>query len=94
MLVGLNRQVGSFDGWEQSLMVIFGRVTPSIYVHDMERSLEFYRDILGFSVAFTNGSPVSFAVLRQDAAHLHLCVRPEEAGSCHTHILLSDLDSF
>jgi catechol 2,3-dioxygenase-like lactoylglutathione lyase family enzyme len=74
-------------------MVTFGRVTPSIYVHDMERSLEFYRDILGFSVVFTNGSPISFAVLRQDAASIHLSVRPQQAGSCHTHIMLSDLDS-
>jgi catechol 2,3-dioxygenase-like lactoylglutathione lyase family enzyme len=74
-------------------MATFGRVTPSIYVCDMQRSLEFYRDILGFSVVFTNGSPVSFAVLRQDAAGVHLSVRPEGAGSCHTHIMLSDLDS-
>ena len=75
-------------------MVPFGRVTPSIYVRDMARSLEFYRDILGFSVAFTNGSPVSFAVLKQDAAYLHLSVRSEDAGSCHTHIMVSGLDSF
>jgi len=74
-------------------MVTFGRVTPSIYVHDMQRALEFYRDILGFSVVFTNGVPMSFAVLRQDAACIHLCVRPEGAGTCHAHIMLSDLDS-
>jgi catechol 2,3-dioxygenase-like lactoylglutathione lyase family enzyme len=71
----------------------FGRVSPSIYVRDMQRALEFYRDILGFSVVFSNGSPVSFAVLRQDAAQIHLSVRPEIAGSCHTHILVTDLDS-
>jgi catechol 2,3-dioxygenase-like lactoylglutathione lyase family enzyme len=58
----------------------------------MQRALEFYRDILGFSVVFCNGSPVSFAVLRQDAAQIHLCVRPESAGMCHTHVMLSDLD--
>lgn len=73
-------------------MLTFGRVTPTIYVHDISRSLEFYRDILGFSVVFTNGSPVSFAVLEQDAACIHLCVRPQGAGSCHAHIMLSDLD--
>lgn len=58
----------------------------------MQRALKFYCDTLGFSVVFTNGSPVSFAVLRQDASHIHLSVRPESAGLCHTHILLSDLD--
>jgi catechol 2,3-dioxygenase-like lactoylglutathione lyase family enzyme len=39
-------------------MVTFGRVAPSIYVCDIVRSLDFYRDILGFSVVFPNGSPV------------------------------------
>jgi catechol 2,3-dioxygenase-like lactoylglutathione lyase family enzyme len=75
-------------------MVAFGRVAPSIYVCGIARSLEFYCNILGFSVVFTNGSPVSFAALRQDAAFVHLCVRPGSAGSCHAYIMLSDLDSF
>jgi catechol 2,3-dioxygenase-like lactoylglutathione lyase family enzyme len=74
-------------------MVAFGRVTPTVYVHDMRRSLQFYCDILGFSVVFANGSPVSFAVLGQDDARIHLSVRPEGAGSCHAHIMLTDLDS-
>jgi catechol 2,3-dioxygenase-like lactoylglutathione lyase family enzyme len=72
----------------------FGRVAPSIYVCDMARSLEFYGNVLGFSVVFTNGSPLSFAVLRQDDAFVHLSLRPGSAGSCHAHIMLSDLDSF
>lgn len=74
-------------------MVTFGRVSPTIYVHDIPLSLEFYRDILGFTVVFTNGSPVSFAVLEQDAACIHLCIRPKGAGSCHAHIMLRGLDS-
>jgi catechol 2,3-dioxygenase-like lactoylglutathione lyase family enzyme len=86
--------IGHRRKWERGFtMVTFGRVTPSIYVQDIQRSLEFYRDILGFSVVFTNGSPVSFAVLKQDVAHIHLCVRPESAGSCHAHVMLSGLDS-
>jgi catechol 2,3-dioxygenase-like lactoylglutathione lyase family enzyme len=75
-------------------MVTFGKAAPSIYVHDMQQSLAYYCDVLGFSVAFTNGSPVSFAVLRRDDAQLHLSVRPTAAGSCHVHIILTDLDSF
>ena len=75
-------------------MVTFGRVAPSIYIREVQPALVFYRDILGFSVVFTNGTPVSFAVLRRDDCALHLCVRPEDAGSCHAHIMLTDLDSF
>jgi uncharacterized glyoxalase superfamily protein PhnB len=74
-------------------MFAFSQVSPSIYVRDMKRALEFYRELLGFCVVFTNGSPVSFAVLRRDAASVHLCVRPAVVGTCHTHIMLSDLDS-
>lgn len=74
-------------------MVTFSQVSPSIYVRDMERALEFYRDLLGFSVVFTNGSPIAFVVLRRDAVSIHLSVRRENAGTCHAHIMLSDLDS-
>jgi catechol 2,3-dioxygenase-like lactoylglutathione lyase family enzyme len=75
-------------------MVKFERVAPSIHVRDITRALEFYCDTFGFSIIFTNGSPISFAVLRRDTVNIHLCLRPEAAGSCHAHIMLSDLDSF
>jgi len=75
-------------------MVTFGRVAPSIYVRDIQRSLDFYCDVLGFSVVFTNGSPICIAVLKRDAANLNLCVRRERAGLCHAHVLLTGLDSF
>jgi catechol 2,3-dioxygenase-like lactoylglutathione lyase family enzyme len=75
-------------------MVTFGRVAPSIYVRDMQRSLDFYCDVLGFSVVFTNGLPICFAVLKRDAANVNLCLQPGRAGMCHAHILLTGLDSF
>jgi catechol 2,3-dioxygenase-like lactoylglutathione lyase family enzyme len=75
-------------------MVTFGRVAPSIYVRDMQHSLDFYCDVLGFSVVFTNGSPICFAVLKRDAANVNLCLQPGRAGMCHAHILLTGLDSF
>jgi catechol 2,3-dioxygenase-like lactoylglutathione lyase family enzyme len=75
-------------------MVTFGRVAPSIYVRDLQRSLGFYCDVLGFSVVFTNGAPICIAVMKREAANLNLCLQPERAGSCHAHILLTGLDSF
>jgi catechol 2,3-dioxygenase-like lactoylglutathione lyase family enzyme len=50
-------------------MAIFGRVVPTIPVTDIDRALRFYRDVLGFDVAFTNGDPVSFAVIKQRSLH-------------------------
>jgi catechol 2,3-dioxygenase-like lactoylglutathione lyase family enzyme len=74
-------------------MATFGRVAPSIPVADIQRAIQFYRDVLGFKVSFTNGEPVSFAVMSQGGAELHLGVQPGKAGSSHAHILVDDLDA-
>lgn len=74
-------------------MPTFGRVAPTIPVAEMERALRFYRDILGFIVSFTNGDPVSFAVINQGGTQLHLSVQPHQAGSSHVHIPVDDLDA-
>lgn len=73
-------------------MPIFGRVAPTVPVTDIERSLRFYRDLLGFEVQFTNGEPVSFAVLKQGSAELHLVVQSGKTGSLHAHLMVDDLD--
>ena len=73
-------------------MATFGRVAPGVPVADMDRAIRFYRDVLGFEVGFTNGSPVSFAVLKQGDAELHLSVEPAKAGSFHAHLMVDDLD--
>ena len=70
----------------------FGRVAPTIPVADMNRALQFYCDVLGFTVTFTNGSPVSFAVIKQGDAELHLGVQPGKAGSSHAHLMVDELD--
>jgi catechol 2,3-dioxygenase-like lactoylglutathione lyase family enzyme len=62
-------------------------------VADFSRALGFYEGVLGFRVGFTNGDPVSFAVIRQGEAELHLRVQPARAGSSHIHMMVNDLDS-
>ena len=73
-------------------MATFGRVAPGVPVTDMDRAIRFYRDLLGFEVRFTGGSPVSFAVLKQGDAELHLSAEPAKAGSFHAHLMVDDLD--
>lgn len=73
-------------------MVRFGRVAPSVPVKDLHRALQFYRDLLGFDVQFTNGDPISFAIVTQGDAELHLGVQPAKAGSFHAHLMVDDLD--
>ena len=70
----------------------FGRVAPGVPVSNIADALRFYRDVLGFTVSFTNGCPVSFAVIKQGDAELHLGVDPGKAGSLHAHLMVDDLD--
>src|SRR5262245_28885564 len=50
------------------------KLTPNLVVSDVERSLAFYRDVLGFSVEITvpDQSPYVFASLRSGAVEIFL----------------------
>jgi uncharacterized glyoxalase superfamily protein PhnB len=48
---------------------------PQLFVTDIKRSCEFFREKLGFSVVFTYGDPPYYAQVGRDAARLNLrCV--------------------
>lgn len=50
------------------------RITPNLVVADLERSLAFYRDVLGFTVLTTvpDASPYVFAVMQSGAVEIYL----------------------
>ena len=52
----------------------FSDVTPNLVVADVERSLAFYRDVLGFTVTATvpDSSPFAFAMLQRDTVGVFL----------------------
>ena len=53
----------------------FSDVTPNLIVSSVERSLAFYRDVLGFSVAATvpeNSGPFAFAWMQRDGVSVFL----------------------
>lgn len=52
----------------------FNTITPNFIVTDMERSLHFYRDALGFAVSQTvpDKAPFIFAWMKRDEANLFL----------------------
>jgi catechol 2,3-dioxygenase-like lactoylglutathione lyase family enzyme len=72
--------------------VAFGRIAAAVPVSDISRALGFYRGIMGMSVAFSNGDPVGFVILRRDAAELHLTlVRGHRAGRHNVaHLMVAD----
>ncbi len=65
----------------------FGRIAASVAVSDMARALDFYVGIMGMSVAFTNGDPVGFVILKRDDGELHLSLqrgyRSSTTNACH-----------
>lgn len=52
----------------------FNKLTPNLVVSDVERSVAFYRDVLGFTVETTvpDTAPYQFAILRSGAVGVFL----------------------
>lgn len=75
--------------------VRFGRMAPGIVVRDVERALAFYRDILGFTKTFENGTPVGFMILKRDAAELHLNLQRDHKAGTHNvaHLMVENVDA-
>lgn len=48
------------------------RALAQVFVTDFARSLDFYRDALGFEVVFTYGEPAFFGEVRRDDAAFNL----------------------
>ena len=53
---------------------VFNKLTPNLVVSDLQRSLEFYRDVLGFTVgmAVPDNPPHVFAGLQSGAVEIFL----------------------
>ena len=74
--------------------LVLGRVAPTLPVRDIVRACRAYRAAFGFETVFENGDPVGFAILRKDAAELHLTLRKDTRPVAfnRAHILVSDAD--
>lgn len=70
------------------------RIAATIAVTDIDRALRFYRDLIGLEVAFTNGDPVGFVILRRDGAEVHLTRDPRHVATANNvaHLLVDDVD--
>ena len=70
----------------------FGRITPTLAVTDMTVALRFYQDVLGFEKTFENGDPVSFVILKRDAAEFHLTTDPSHRARIPNvaHLMVDD----
>jgi len=76
--------------------VKFGRIAATIAVSDMTRALEFYTGAMGMKVAFSNGDPVGFAIVKRGEGELHLSFKRGHKGSTTNacHLVVSDATAF
>ncbi|WNJ17352.1 VOC family protein [Pontibacter sp. G13] len=72
----------------------FSHFASILPVHDMQRSIGFYRDQLGFSVEFEWENPPSYVVLRRGEVSIHLSLREdlEEIPGALIYIFVHDVD--
>ena len=61
-------------------------------VRDMDCALHFCTEVLGFTKTFENGGPVGFAILKRDAAELHLTLARDSLATARNvaHLVVSD----
>ena len=53
-------------------MISFNHVAPHFYASDVIRSRQFYEDVLGFAVDYSDGEPPHYVVMCRDEVYLHL----------------------
>lgn len=69
---------------------------PVLDVADMERSVAFYRDKLGFNASMW-GDPAGFTIVQRGTVTLALCLNPQTSGSQNAYwsayIYVHDVDA-
>ena len=66
-------------------------------VRDVIRSLEHYREVLGFDIEFTYGQPTFYAGVERDGVVIHLQAASEtkrQPGQGAVNVFVTDVDAF
>jgi uncharacterized glyoxalase superfamily protein PhnB len=74
----------------------FTASAPVFAVQDVPRSVEHYRDVLGFRVEFTYGEPTVYAGVERDRLSLHLQGAGETRrapGQSAVYVFVTDVDA-
>lgn len=81
----------------------FQSITPNLMVKDMSRSVEFYRDVLGFQIEKTvpDNPPYVFAWMKRDSVDVFLnrtegaeqeSLTPARPGGVSMYVILTGID--
>lgn len=69
---------------------------PVFVVEEVQRSVDYYRKALGFSVEFTHGTPAAYAGIERDDVILHLQAARDsnrKAGQSAMYVFVADVDA-
>jgi catechol 2,3-dioxygenase-like lactoylglutathione lyase family enzyme len=53
----------------------YNHAAPQFVVRDVAKSIDYYTEILGFSVDYLSGSPPGYVVIVRDEVYIHLCIQ-------------------
>lgn len=71
----------------------FDCITPILNVSDMQRSLRYYSDVMGFNIEWQWGEPTGFACVRRDKVEIFLCENAQGGGQSWMSIFVEDVDA-
>jgi len=71
----------------------FECITPILNVSNIRKSLEYYVEVLGFSIAWQWGEPTGFACVKRDGVEIFMCEDAQGGGACWMSIFVEDVDS-
>lgn len=71
-------------------------VSPILSVNDLQQSIDFYRNVLGFDLAWSWGEPPDIAAVCRDAVEITLVQRAEAhpPGASHIYLRISEIDAY
>ncbi len=71
-------------------------VSPILSVHDLRKAIAFYRDVLGFELAWSWGTPADIAAVCRDNIEITLTQRAgaKPAGAGHLYLGVSGIDAW
>lgn len=74
----------------------FESVSPIFSVTDLQQSMDFYRDVLGFDVAWSWGDPPDIAAVCRDCVEITLIQRAgaSPTGASHAYFRVSAVDAY
>ena len=71
-------------------------ISPIFSVTDLAQSIDFYRQVLGFDLAWSWGEPPNIAAVCRDSVEIMLIQRADAkpVGASHTSLVVSGIDDY